>query len=396
MTIDFTTEAAALSTELIELRRDLHRNPELGLDLPRTQRAILDALDGLPLEITTGKGLSSVIAVLRGGRPGPTILLRGDMDALPVVETTGLDYASTNGNMHACGHDLHVSGLVGAAKLLSAHQDELAGTVAFMFQPGEEGLGGAKDMIDEGMFDTIGSTPDAAYAIHVAPGEPGTFVTRPGTIMAGANTFHLTMHGKGGHSSRPQDAVDPIRPLLEFGQAVYSMVTGSFSVFDPIVAEVTQLNAGSAVNIIPGTASLAMSVRTLSAETTKRFPELATRLAESIAAAHRCTAEVVWNEQYPVTVNDAAEAAFTVETLQKAFGPDRVVEAPDPVMGSEDFSYVLEEVPGAFVFLFVTPDGVDPETAAVNHSPEVLFDDAHLPDQAAALATLAWERSLRG
>ncbi|RAF24326.1 amidohydrolase, partial [Burkholderia multivorans] len=151
---------------------------------------------------------------------------------------------------------------------------------------------------------------------------------RPGTIMAGANTFHLTMHGKGGHSSRPQDAVDPNRPLLELGQAVYSMVTGSFSVFDPIAPEETQPNAGSAVNIIPGTASLAMSVRTLSAETTKRFPELATRLAESIAAAHRCTAEVVWNEQYPVTVNDAAEAAFTVETLQKAFGPDRVVEAP--------------------------------------------------------------------
>lgn len=396
MTIDFTAEATALSTELIDLRRDLHRNPELGLDLPRTQRRILDSLDGLPLEITTGRGLSSVLAVLRGGRPGPTILLRGDMDALPVVEATGLDFASTNGNMHACGHDLHVSGLVGAAKLLSAHRDDLAGTVAFMFQPGEEGMGGAKDMLDEGMFAAIGTKPDAAYAIHVAPGAPGTFVTRPGTIMAGANTFHLTMHGKGGHSSRPQDAVDPIRPLLEFGQAVYSMVTGSFSVFDPIVAEVTQLDAGTAVNVIPGTASLAMSVRTLSAETTARFPELATRLAESIAAAHGCTAEAVWNEQYPVTVNDDAEAAFTLETLAQTFGPDRVVSAPDPVMGSEDFSYVLEEVPGAFVFLFVTPEGIDPETAAVNHSPEVLFDDAHLPDQAAALATLAWQRSLRG
>ncbi|RAE45602.1 amidohydrolase, partial [Burkholderia multivorans] len=173
------------------------------------------------------------------GTDAPPVLLRGNMHPLPPTEATAEPFTSTNGAMHACGHDLHTAGLVGALRLLAAHRDELRGDVVAMFQPGEEGLGGAKDMIDEGMFDTIGSTPDAAYAIHVAPGEPGTFVTRPGTIMAGANTFHLTMHGKGGHSSRPQDAVDPIRPLLEFGQAVYSMVTGSFSVFDPIVAEVT-------------------------------------------------------------------------------------------------------------------------------------------------------------
>jgi amidohydrolase len=396
MTIDFNAESDALADDLRILRRDLHSNPELGLELPYTQKRILEALEGLPLEITLGKGLSSVLAVLRGVQPGPTILLRGDMDALPVVEATGLDFASSNGNMHACGHDLHVAGLVGAARLLSAHRAQLQGTVAFMFQPGEEGMGGAKIMLDEGMFDTIGAKPDAAYAIHVAPGVPGTFVTRPGTIMAGANTLHVTMHGKGGHSSRPEDSVDPVRPVLEFGQALYSMVTGSFSVFDPIVAEVTQLSAGKAVNVIPATASLGASVRSLSAETTKRFPELATGLADSVAAAHRCTAEVVWTEQYPVTVNDDAEAKFTLDTLSTAFGPERVTESSDPLMGSEDFSYVLEEVPGAFVFFFVSPDEVDPETAATNHSAEVLFDDAHLPDQAAALAALAWERSQQG
>ncbi|MCI4012209.1 M20 family metallopeptidase [Brevibacterium sp. ZH18] len=396
MTIDFTTEALSLTTELRDLRRELHRNPELGLELPYTQKMILDALEGLPLEITTGQGLNSVVAVLRGGKPGPTILLRGDMDALPVEEATGLDYASTNGNMHACGHDLHVTGLVGAAKLLSAHQAELAGTVAFMFQPGEEGQGGAKIMLEEGMFESIGATPDAAYAIHVAPGVPGTFVSRPGTVMAGANTLHVTMHGKGGHSSRPEDSTDPIRPLMEFGQALYSMITGSFSVFDPIVAEVTQLEAGNAVNIIPATAKLGASVRTLSAESTTKFPVLATQLAQSIAAAHGCTAEVVWNEQYPVTINDAQETEFVAATLKDTFGAERYVQAPDPVMGSEDFSFVLNEVPGAFLFFFVSPEGVDPATAATNHSPEVLFDDAHLPDQAAALATLAWARSLRG
>ncbi|PCC49180.1 M20 metallopeptidase family protein [Brevibacterium aurantiacum] len=396
MTTDFRTEALSLTTELRDLRRELHRNPELGLELPFTQQKVLDALEGLPLEITTGQDLSSVVAVLRGGKPGPTVLLRGDMDALPVTEATGLDYASINGNMHACGHDLHVTGLVGAAKLLSAHQAELAGTVAFMFQPGEEGPGGAQVMLDEGMFETIGSTPDSAYAIHVAPGVPGTFVSRPGTVMAGANTLHVTMHGKGGHSSRPEDAADPIRPLLEFGQALYSMITGSFSVFDPIVAEVTQLEAGTAVNIIPATAKLGASVRTMSADTTKKFPAAATRLAESIAAAHECTAAVVWTEQYPVTVNDAQEIEFVAETLTEAFGAHRYVTAPNPVMGSEDFSFVLNEVPGAFFFMFVSPDDVDPATAATNHSPEVLFDDAHLPDQAAALATIAWQRTLRG
>ncbi|WP_152348465.1 M20 metallopeptidase family protein [Brevibacterium sp. CFH 10365] len=396
MPLDFTSEARALADDLRELRRDLHRNPEVGLNLPETQRRVLRALEGLPLEVTLGQGLSSIVAVLRGAHPGPTVLLRGDMDALPVVEATGLDFASANGNMHACGHDLHVSGLVGAAQLLSAHQADLSGTVAFMFQPGEEGMGGAKIMLEEGMFEAIGQRPDAAYAIHVAPGPPGTFVTRPGTIMAGANTLHVTMHGSGGHSSRPEDAVDPVRPILELGQALQSMVTGSFSVFDPIVAQVTQLEAGEAVNVIPASAKLGASVRTLSHETTRKFPELAARQAESIAAAHGCTAEVVWTEQYPVTVNDGDEAAFALASLTDRFGVERVVQVPDPLMGSEDFSFVLEQVPGAFVFFFVSPEGIDPETAAINHSPEVLFDDAHLPDQAAALATLAWERSLRG
>ena len=395
MTHDFAAEAQSLAPELIDLRRNLHRNPELGLELPVTQRMILDALEGLPLEITTGKGLSSIVAVLRGGRPGPTVLLRGDMDALPVAEENDLDFASTNGNMHACGHDLHVTGLVGAAKLLSAHQEELAGTVAFMFQPGEEGPGGAEEMIDEGMFDTIGAVPDAAYAIHVAPGAHGIFTTRPGTLMAGANTLHVTFHGRGGHSSQPHASIDPVRPTLEFGQALYSMVTGTFSVFDPVVAEVTQLQAGDAVNVIPPSAKIGASVRTLSAASTKKFAEVAPRLAESIAAAHGCTAEVVWTEQYPVTVNDDGEAAFVADTITAAFGEDRYVEAPTPLMGSEDFSYVLNEVPGAFLFFLVSPQDIDLETAAWNHSPQVLFDDAHLPDQAAALATLAWKRSRR-
>lgn len=395
MSIDFTAEAVPLAEELVAIRRYLHQIPELGLELPQTQAKVVEELADLPVEIHKGEGLDSVVAILRGGRPGPRVLLRGDMDALPVAEETGLDFASVNGRMHACGHDLHVTGLLGAAKLLSAHQAELPGTVLFMFQPGEEGPGGAQPMIDEGMLGMLDGPIDAAYAIHVGAGERGVFNTRPGTIMAGANQLHVTFHGRGGHASQPSKSIDPVRPTVEFAQALNAAVTSSFSVFDPVVASVTQLHGGDAVNVIPPSAGVGVSVRTLSAQSTELFPQVATRLAESIATAHGCTAEVDWQVQYPVTVNDEAEARFALDTLTGVFGPERVVESPDPLMGSEDFSLVLNEVPGAFVFFQIAPADVDPETGPANHSPLVRFDDSYLPDQAAALATLAWERLSR-
>ncbi|MCQ9389888.1 M20 family metallopeptidase [Brevibacterium sp. 50QC2O2] len=412
---DFRAEARGLADHLRDLRRDLHRDPETGLELPHTQARVLAELEGLGLEIHTGRELSSVVAVLRGGAAGsadsaagtgaegapaagtraPSVLLRGDMDALPVAEATGLDYASTNGAMHACGHDLHISGLVGAAKLLAAHRAQLPGDVIFMFQPGEEADRGAKVMLDEGMWDAVGGKPDAAFGIHVWSGEPGLFLTRPGTMMAGANRLFVTFRGKAGHASRPQDSLNPVLPLIDFCHAFQGMVTSGFSVFDPVVATITQLDGSTAVNAIPGEASMGASVRTLSAETTAKFPVLARRLAESVAASHGAEAVVDWIEQYPPTVNDDAEAAFALDALRGMFGAERVVESPDPVMGSEDFSYVLEEVPGAFLFFQVSPEHIDPAQAATNHSPLVEFDDALLPDQAAALAGLAWARLAR-
>ncbi|GAB3253882.1 M20 metallopeptidase family protein [Arthrobacter pigmenti] len=390
MTVDFAREAQDIAEELITLRRDLHRNPELGNDLPKTQAQVLAALQNLPLEITTGESLTSVVAVLRGALPGPTVLLRGDMDALPVAEENDLEYASNNGYMHACGHDLHTAGLVGAAKLLSAHQDELRGNVVFMFQPGEEGPGGAEPMINEGVLDAARTRVDAAFGVHVMPGEQGIFTTRPGTMMAGANVLRVVIHGAGGHGSQPENALDPVPALVEFCQALQVMVTRRFSVFDPVVASITNLSAGEAINVIPPSASMGASVRTLSPETTRDFPVYATELAESIAAAHGCTAEIDWTNTYRPTVNDAGETAYLLRTLTDVFGEDRVVEADNPIMGSEDFSCVLEEVPGAFYMLQATPKGIDPATAAVNHSPHVQFDDAVLADQAASLATLAF------
>ncbi|MFZ3417478.1 M20 metallopeptidase family protein [Arthrobacter sp. 3Tela_A] len=388
----FAAEGQDLLPDLVSLRREIHREPEVGLHLPRTQEKILDALDGLGLEITTGKSLSSVTAVLRGGEDGPSVLLRGDMDALPVEELTDLEYASTNGAMHACGHDLHVAGLVGAARLLAAQQRDISGNIVFMFQPGEEGDGGAGLMIEEGVLEAAGERPVAAYGIHVRPGPLGVFRTRPGTLMAGANELRITVHGSGGHGSQPHNALDPVPALVEIAAALQVMATRKFSVFDPIVLTVTQLEAGRAINVIPDTARLGASVRTLSAESVDRLIVETKALADGIASAHGCTAEVSFEILYPMTENDPSRTFEAMRELRELFGEERVIQSRDPLMGSEDFSLVLQKIPGAFLFLGATPPEVDPATAAWNHSPRVLFDDSVLADQAAALAQLAFNR----
>jgi len=388
---DFRNDAAGILSDLQAIRRDLHANPEVGTDLPRTQQAVLNALDGLGLEITKGVAQSSVVAVLRGGKPGPTVLLRGDMDALPVNEETDYSFASTNGAMHACGHDLHTSGLVGAARLLAAHRDELPGSVIFMFQPNEEGDGGAKNMIDEGMLEATGERPVAAYGIHVKPGTGGVFITRPGPLMAGFIDLEITMRGAGGHSSQPQFAVDPVAPLTELAVALNTMTSRRFDVFDPVVMPVTQLRASDANNVIPDTASLGACIRYLSPERVEQLRAEITRIADGIASAHGCRAEISFEPGFPVTTNDTEETTWTMQELASVYGEDRLEEMPNPEMGSEDFSFVLNEVPGTFVFLATTPEGIDPQSED-NHSPRVKFDDRWLGDSAAALAHLAFAR----
>ncbi|WP_167193759.1 M20 metallopeptidase family protein [Brevibacterium pigmentatum] len=391
---DFPADAAEILSELQTIRRDLHANPEVGTDLPRTQQAVLDAIDGLDLEITKGVAQSSVVAVLRGGKLGPTVLLRGDMDALPVNEETDYPFASTNGAMHACGHDLHTSGLIGAARLLAAHRDELPGSVIFMFQPNEEGDGGAKNMIDEGMLEAAGERRVAAYAIHVKPGTGGVFTTRPGPLMAGFISLEITMRGAGGHSSQPQFARDPVAPLTELAVALNTMTSRRFDVFDPVVMPVTQLRGSDANNVIPDTASLGACIRYLSPERVEQLRTEVTRIADGIASAHGCRAEITFEPGFPVTTNDTEEAAWTAQQLTSVYGTDRYEEMPNPEMGSEDFSFVINEVPGAYVYLATTPDGVDPEPED-NHSPRVKFDDKWLGDFAAALAHLAFARLAR-
>ncbi len=375
---------------LVALRRDLHRHPELGLHLPRTQQAVLRALDGLTgLEIVRGTATTSVVAVLRGARPGPTVLLRGDMDALPVAELADVEYKSVNDAMHACGHDLHTAGLVGAARLLHAARDTLAGTIVFMFQPGEEGHDGAQVMLDEGVL-AAGGAPVAAFAVHVGPLDRGTFVTRPGPILAGAAELRITVRGSGGHGSQPHSAHDPIPAAAALVGALQSMVTRRFPALDPVVLSITRVRAGDALNVIPDTAEMAGTVRMVSPEAAAQLPDRIRETADGVAAAHGCTAEVEFDLGYPVTVNDPAETAAAVDDLALLVGAESLVAMPYPAMGSEDFSKVLQRVPGTYFFLGARPDD-PPESARgeVNHSPRIVFDDAVLGTQSAALAWLA-------
>ncbi|SEM34923.1 M20 metallopeptidase family protein [Nonomuraea pusilla] len=393
--MSFTEAAQDMRDELIRLRHSLHTTPEVGLHLPRTQEKVLAALDGLPLEVTTGTALSSVTAVLRGGRPGPAVLLRGDMDALPVAERNDLPYISQlPGQMHACGHDLHTTMLAGAAHLLSARREELAGDVVFMFQPGEEGHEGAKHMIAEGVLEAAGGRPVAAYGMHVVSSmlPPGLFASRPGPIMAAADVFSVTVKGRGGHGSSPHRALDPIQAGCEMVTALQTMVTRTFDVFDPVVVTVGSFHGGSADNVIPDEARFEATVRTFSKENRVLVKRRLVEVVHGVAAAHGLHAEASFGMGYPVTVNDAGEADFAGRTADELFGAGRYFVAPQPVMGSEDFSYVLEEVPGAFVFLGACPPDLDPATAPYNHSPEALFDDGVLPDGAALYAALAHSR----
>jgi amidohydrolase len=392
-------EAEKIAGEIAELRHAIHREPEIGLDLPKTQAKVLDALDGLPLEISTGRGLSSVTAVLRGGQPGPVVLLRGDMDGLPVTEETGVPFASQiPGAMHACGHDLHTAMLAGAARLLSARQAELPGTVIFMFQPGEEGRAGARTMIEEGVLDAAGPRPVAAYGLHVMSNwlPCGLFSTRPGPMLAAADQIFVTVRGRGGHASAPHHAADPIPAACEIVLALQTLVTRKFDVFDPVVITVGSFHAGTTDNVIPDEARFAATARSYSTESRARLSREVPRVAEGIARAHGLEVEARYVQEYPVTVNDAAEAAFATGVITDAFGPGRGEVADFPITGAEDFSFVLEQVPGAFVFLGACPPGRDPRTAPTNHSAIAEFDDTALAEGTALYAELALRRLAQG
>ncbi|GIM90839.1 M20 metallopeptidase family protein [Paractinoplanes toevensis] len=378
-------------TSLAELRHLLHSHAEVGLDLPETQAILLDALAGLGLDIRLGAGLSSVTAVLRGGRPGPVVLLRADMDALPLTEETGLPIAADRPAMHACGHDMHMTGLVGAARLLAERRDELPGSVVFMFQPGEEGAGGARIMLEEGVLDAAGERPVAAYALHVdSKLAAGVRRTRPESIMAGSNILDLRVNGAGGHAALPHTGVDPVPVAAEIVLAIQSFVTRRVPAHDPAIVSVTRLQTNSqARNVMPSTVEIDVNVRTLSRETLALVRDDLTAMLAAIGAAHGCTVDAEFVEAYPVTYNDPAETEAVIELL----GADRL---PASGMASEDFAYVLDQVPGTLLFVGACPPGVDPATGPAMHSAAVAFDDGVLDLMASTFRDLAVHRLERG
>ena len=371
--------ATAMLPDVLEIRRLIHRQPERGLQLPLTQQLIVHELERLGLAPTRGNALTSVTALIEGASPGPTILLRADMDALPLTEDTDLPFVSEiAGTMHACGHDTHVAMLLGAARLLAERREQLAGRVLLMFQPGEEGFHGARSMLEEGLLDRpADEAVTGAFAIHISTRYPtGTIYLRPGPMLAAGDTIRITVLGRGGHASTPHLAVDPITVAAEIVLALQVMVTRRVDAFEPAVLTIANISAGTTTNIIPETAFIQGTMRTVSEEVRERVRGYVRQVAEGVAAAHGATVDVDIEPGYPVTVNDPAFTAFVTRTATGLIGADRVVTLDAPVMGSEDMSYVLQQVPGAMVFLGGRPDEVDPLTAPQNHSNRVEFDEA--------------------
>jgi len=391
----FIAKAHALADDITALRRAIHAEPELGLQTPRTLAKVKAALAGLPLEWREGPSTTGAVATLRGtARPnGPhnapprRVLLRGDMDALPMPEETGLPFASaTPGTMHACGHDAHTAMLVGAARLLCARQADLAGEVQFMFQPGEEGWHGARFMLDDGLIDPL---PDAAFALHVMPNAPfGVVGGRAGALLAAADQIEITVEGRGGHASMPHQTLDPVPIACELVLAIQTMVTRRFNAHDPVVVTISKIEAGSAHNVIADRAVLKGTMRSLSRENRAALHEAIRRLAAGIAEAHGLSAKVTIMEGFPVTLCDEAAVTFGEMVTTGLWGGDAFLRLADPIMGAEDFSYILEKVPGAMFFLGVAPQGSDWSACCGIHSTRMMVDEAAMPRGAALLAAL--------
>lgn len=384
---DLLAAATGLDEQTIELRRAIHADPEIGLQLPRTQERILESLTGLGLDITLGESTTSVVADLDTGRSGPTVLLRGDMDALPLQEDYETPFQSTvEGAMHACGHDAHVAMLASAARLLSEHRSELNGRVRFMFQPGEEGYHGAKFMIDEGVLDGV----DRAFAIHVFTNlTDGMITTKGGSLMASADRFEITVHGEGGHASAPHHCVDPIPAAAATITGLHTMVSRSLDPAQSGLVTVAHIEAGTTNNVIPPDAFMEGTIRALDEGTRATLHAGLERVAQSTATAHgcSCTSEII--PGYPVTINHQDQADLALSVARDVVGPDQVALMPRAVLGAEDFSYVLQHVPGAMAFLGVCPDDLDPRSAAPNHSNLMRISESKLANGVALYAAMA-------
>jgi len=394
---------AEVDSKVIAWRRDIHQNPELSNRETRTAKLVADHLQALGLEVKTGIAHHGVTAVLRGGKSGPTIALRADMDANPVTEEVDLPFRSTKtaeylgktvGVMHACGHDVHTANLMGVAEVLTALREDLPGTVLFIFQPAEEGPpegeeGGAGLMMKQGIFDEI--TPEAVFGLHVFAGIPaGEIGYRSGPFMAAADMFKIEVTGKASHGSRPWAGVDPIVAAAQIVVGLQTIVSRQIDISRlPAVVTIGKFDGGVRSNIISDKVTMHGTMRTFDANVRLDIIERMRRTAEDIASASGASAKLTMDAyRYPVTVNDPQLTQRVLPSLRRAAGDEQVVERPLE-MGAEDFPYYTEKVPGFFFFVGVTPRDQDMTQAAVNHSGQFYVDESSIPVASRALLNIA-------
>jgi amidohydrolase len=384
------TVSADLAADAVALRRDLHAHPELGFAEHRTAGIVADRLKVLGLEVHTGIGGTGVVAILSGAQPGPTIMLRADMDALPMPEENDVPYVSQNaGVTHACGHDAHVAMLLGAATILQASAADLRGSIAFVFQPAEEGGGGARAMLDDGLIARFGI--ERAYGQHIVTMIPsGVFGLRPGPLMASVDSFDLVVEGQGGHGAMPNKSIDPVVVAAEVVTSMQRVVSREVDPLEPAVLTIGAINGGTTYNVIPPRVALKGTVRSFSDAVRADMEAGIRRIAEHTCAAAKATCSLDWHPSYPVTANDPAEAAFVTDTLAAEFGAARVLQIP-PVMGSEDFSYFAQVVPACFWFL----GAGDAAHPFPNHHPAFDIDEHALVAGIAAYVTVALAATTR-
>jgi len=384
---DLLEQARGLQDATIELRRSIHAEPEIGLQLPMTQQKIVESLTGLGLEITLGESTTSVVADLDSGKPGPTLLLRGDMDALPLTEDFVSDFQSRHeGVMHACGHDTHVAMLASAARLLTENKSELVGKVRFMFQPGEEGYHGARYMIEEGVLEGV----DRAFAIHVSTNAPnGLIATKAGPLLASADRFEITVHGQGGHASAPHNCIDPIPPAASMVGDLHTMMTREVPATESAVLTVSHIEAGTTNNIIPASAFLEGTIRTYDEAVRSQVHESLNRVAQGTSSSYGCSCSCEVIPGYPVTVNNDDEARIVGEVATALVGADGFQYMLHPIMAAEDWSYVLNQVPGSMAMMGVCPDDVSPNEAEPNHSNLMRVNESALYNGVAMYAAMA-------
>ena len=393
--MDFLKEATAIEKEIIKDRRTIHERPELAYKEEATAKLVADKLEALGIKVTRGVGGTGVLGVLEGSKNGKVVALRADMDALPLEEMTDVEFKSkTKGVMHACGHDTHVAMLLGTAKLLTAHKDELHGTIKFLFQPAEEhgGRGGAKPMIEEGVMKN--PKVDYVFGLHITcdpqknESRSKFFGLRPGPIMAAPDTFVIRITGKGGHGAAPQDTIDPVYVAAQVMVALQGVSGRTIDPVQPFVITIGSVHAGTKENIIPDEAVLQGTIRTLDEKVRRTAKANVEKVAQGVAKAFGAKASVEFEKDaYPITINDPKVTERTMKLLKKI--PGTKTRIMDPILGGEDFSRFLQEAPGTFYFLGTK----NPAKGCVypNHSSRFKVDEDVLKYGSASLAILATE-----